>query len=121
MGSGRRYRADTGHAVQEAARLDHLLLLLLLTHLSEPQMPNRRAKKHLDTFGMRRRMAHARGLIDDATNHELLAINEVRVVFAHAEMPLRFTSAPIRIEARWFRDWAGRERTPPFRRGCGPC
>lgn len=70
----------TWHAPRaSAARLDHLLLILLLTHLSEPQMSKRRAKKILDTFGKRRRMAHA-------------------------EVPVRFGSAPVRDKAEDFRD-----------------
>ena len=101
---GSRYRADTGHAVQEAARLDHLLLLLLLTHMGLPHISNRR-EKTIDTFGKRRRLARKCGLIDDATNRDLVTINDVRVVFAHAERPIRFTSAPIRIEARRFGGW----------------
>lgn len=105
MAMGSRSKADTGHAIQKAAQLDHLLLLLLLAHLSEPQMSNRRAKKILDTFGKRRRMARALGLIDEATNDDLTAINAVRVVFAHAEIPVSFASGAVRKEARRFRAW----------------
>lgn len=78
MAMGSRSKADTGHAIQKAAQLDHLLLLLLLAHLSKPQMSNRRAKKILDTFGKRRRMARALGLIDEATNDDLTAIDQRR-------------------------------------------
>jgi hypothetical protein len=97
-------REDTGHAVQRAARLDHLLLLLLLTHMHLPHI-SRRREKQIDAFGNRRRMARALGLIDDATNSDLETINDVRIVFAHAEVPVRFTSAPVRMKARRFRDW----------------
>jgi hypothetical protein len=99
-----RSRADTGRAIQAAARLDHLLLLLLLTKLDLPHV-SRRREKTLDTFAKRIRLAHAGGLIDDATHSDLKTINEVRVVFAHAELPVRFTSAPIRIKARGFVGW----------------
>jgi hypothetical protein len=34
-----------------------------------------------------------------------MTINDVRVVFAHAERPIRFTSAPVRIKARRFDGW----------------
>jgi hypothetical protein len=94
--------------VQAVAHLDHLLLILLLLHLSEPQMSKRRAKNTLDAFGKRRRMAHALGLIDDATSGDLRTINAVRIVFAHAEVPVRFGSAPIREKAEDFRDWRRR-------------
>jgi hypothetical protein len=104
MAVGRRYRADAGHAVLEAARLDHLLLLLLLTYKDLPHISNRR-RKEIDTFGKRRRMALAHGLIDADTNHDLEAINDVRALFAHAERPLRFTSAPVRVKARRFNGW----------------
>jgi hypothetical protein len=88
-----RDRADTGHAVQEAARLDHRLLVLLLTHFAH--MPNRRAKKVLDdSFANRIVMAHALGAIDDAARDDLVAINAVRNVFGHAK---------VREEARRFR------------------
>ena len=107
MASGSRTRADTGHAVQAAARLDHLLLMLLLTHMDLPHISRRRART-VDTFAKRRRKVHARGLIDDATNSDLRTINDVRVVFAHAEEPIRFASAPVRIKARRFRDWKPR-------------
>jgi hypothetical protein len=98
MRSGARSRADTGHAVQAAARLDHLLLMLLLTHMDLPHV-SRRPARMIDRFDKRRRMAHGRGLIDEATNSDLRTINDVRVVFAHAEKPIRFASAPVRIEA----------------------
>jgi len=32
-------------------------------------------------------------------------INDVRVVFARAELPMRFSSAPVRIKARRFLGW----------------
>lgn len=53
-------------------------------------------------------MAHDLGLIDDATNSDLVTINAVRVVFAHAEEPIRFASAPVRKKAETFRDWKSR-------------
>jgi hypothetical protein len=92
MASGSRSRADTGRAVQAAARLDHLLLMLLLMRLDEPVMSKTRANKILATFGLRRRLAHEMGLIDDATNADLKTINAVRGVFAHAEEPITFRS-----------------------------
>ena len=94
-------KADTGHAVQEAARLDDALLKLLLTKLNRPHI-SRRTEQSIYSFGKRIRMAHARGLIDEATHDDLKTINAVRTVFAHAERPVRFTSAPVRIEARKF-------------------
>jgi ribosomal protein S18 len=97
-------KADTGHAIQAAARLDHLLLLLLLNKLNRPQIPRRTAKT-LDSFAKRIRLARALGLIDPATHSDLKTINDVRVVFAHAELPVRFTSAPARIKARRFTGW----------------
>ena len=97
-------RADTGRAIQEAARLDHLLLLLLLTKLNRPHISARTVKK-LDGFAKRIRLTRALGLIDPATYSDLKAINDVRAVFAHAERPVRFTSVPVRIKARGFQDW----------------
>ena len=98
------HRADTGRAIQAAAHLDHLLLLLLLTKLSLPHLSLQR-QRTLDTFAKRIRLAHVGGLIDDATNDDLKTINDVRVVFAHAELPMRFSSAPVRIKARRFLGW----------------
>ena len=103
MASGRS-KADTGHAIQAAARLDHLVLLLLLTKLNRPQISTRAAKK-LDSFAKRIRLARALSLIDHVTHSDLKTINDVRVVFAHAELPVRFTSAPVRIKARRFGGW----------------
>ena len=97
-------RADSGRAIQEAARLDDLLLLLLLTKLNRPHISARTVKK-LDGFAKRIRLARALGLIDPATHSDLKAINDVRAVFAHAERPVRFTSVPVRIKARGFQDW----------------
>ena len=102
-----RSKPDRGHALEEASRLDHSLLLLLLTKLDLPHISQRR-KRTLDTFAKRRRLALDRGLIDAATNKDLKAINDVRVIFAHAELPVRFTSAPVRIKARKFRGWKPR-------------
>ena len=59
---------DTGHAVQATARLDHALLILVLTHLDEPHLSNAKAKEMLATFYLRRTLAYELGLIDDATN-----------------------------------------------------
>ena len=98
------HRADTGRAIQAAAHLDHLLLLLLLTKLSLPHLSLQR-QRTLDTFAKRIRLAHVGGLIDDATNDDLKTINDVRVVFARAELPMRFSSAPVRIKARRFLGW----------------
>ena len=53
-------------------------------------------------------MAHALGAIDNATRDDLMAINAVRAVFAHAEMPVRFTSAPVRQKAGKFPAWKER-------------
>lgn len=100
-------KADTGHAIQKAAHLDHLLLLLLLTKLSLPHI-SRRREKTLNTFAKRLRLARAGGLIDAATHSDLKTINDMRVVFAHAELPVRFSSAPIRIKARRFLGWQPR-------------
>jgi hypothetical protein len=97
------HRADTGRAIQAAAHLDHLLLLLL-TKLSLPHLTLQR-QRTLDTFAKRIRLAHVGGLIDDATNDDLKTINDVRVVFARAELPMRFSSAPVRIKARRFLGW----------------
>jgi hypothetical protein len=95
---------DTGHAIQVAARLDHLLLLLLLAKLNRPHISARTVKK-LDGFTKRIRLARALGLIDPATRNDLKAINDLRAIFAHAERPVRFTSVPVRIKARGFQDW----------------
>ena len=100
-------RADTGHAMQVAARLDHLLLLLLLTGLNRPNISSRTVKK-LDGFAKRLRLARTFGLIDDVTYNDLKTINEVRALFAHAERPVRFTSVPVRIKARGFHEWQPR-------------
>jgi hypothetical protein len=75
--------------MQAAARLDHLLLVLLLTRLDKPEMSDSRAKEELGTFGLRRRLAHELSLIDDATNADLKTVNEIRAVFAHAESQRR--------------------------------
>ena len=50
------HRADTGRAIQAAAHLDHLLLLLLLTKLSLPHLSLQR-QRALDTFAKRIRLA----------------------------------------------------------------
>jgi hypothetical protein len=50
-------------------------------------------------------LARAYGLVDADTERDLKMINDVRVVFAHAEVPVRFTSAPVRIKAHHFRGW----------------
>jgi hypothetical protein len=89
---GESSKEQTGHAIQVAARLDHLLLMLILTHLDEPKLSNRRAKKTLDTFGKRRRLACDLGLITKAIDRALKLVNDVRVVFAHAEEPITFRS-----------------------------
>ena len=99
---------DTGHAVQATARLDHALLILVLTHLDEPHLSNAKAKELLATFYLRRTLAYELGLIDDATNADLTAINAVRAVFAHAEVPITFLSRPIAVEAEAFASWRPR-------------
>jgi hypothetical protein len=106
------HKADRGHAIHAAAHLHHLLLLLLLTDL--PRMSNSRAKKVLDIkFAARIKMASERGAIDEATHRDLVTINAVRVVFAHAETPVGFASKPVRDKASKFRDW--RERASALR------
>ena len=101
------HRADTGRAIQAAAHLDHLLLLLLLTKVNRPRV-SRRRQETLDRFTRRIRLAHVGALIDYATYSDLETINDVRVVFAHAERPVRFSSTPVRIKARRFLDWKPR-------------
>jgi hypothetical protein len=101
---GGRCKADTGHAVQEAARLENTLLCLLLVTLGRAHISTRTERK-LDSFGKRIRLAREMELIDAATHSDLKAINDVRAVFAHAELPVRFTSAPIRIKTRAFAAW----------------
>jgi hypothetical protein len=100
-------KADTGHAIQAAAQLDHLLLLQLLTKRNKRKISSRTAKT-LEGFARRIRLAHSRRLIDPATHRDLKTINEVRIVFAHAELPVRFTSASVRIKARAFDGWKPR-------------
>ena len=85
-------KKDTGHAIQVPAKLDHLLLMLILTHFDEPKLSKRRAKKTLDTFGKRRRLARDLGLINAHIDDALKLVNDVRVVFAHAEEPITFGS-----------------------------
>jgi hypothetical protein len=100
-------KEETGHAVQVAARLDHLLLALILTHLDEPKLSRRRAEKILNTFGMRRRLARDLDLIDEATEQALKLVNDVRVVFAHAEKPITFRS-------RYIEEVAGKDARRVF-------
>ena len=59
------------------------------------------------------------GRIDDATNRDLVAINDVRVVFAHAELLIRFTSASVRCSTQFPRLATARERSSSLRRGSG--
>ena len=100
--------AHTGRAIQAAAHLDHLLLLLLLTKMNRPHVSRRRQETLLDRFTRRIRLAHVAAVIDHATYSDLTTINDVRVVFAHAERPVRFSSTPVRIKARRFLDWKPR-------------
>ena len=106
--AGGRSKGETGHAIQAAARLDHGLLMLLLTHL--PELSKTRADEILDRFGKRRRLAHELGLIDDATDADLKTINEIRTIFVHAEVPITFRSRYIVDEAQTFAAWKPRAR-----------
>jgi hypothetical protein len=83
-------KEETGHAVQVAARLDHLLLMLILTHLDNPNISKGCAKKTFDTFYERRTFARDHGLISKATDEALKLVNDMRKVFAHAEEPITF-------------------------------
>jgi DNA-binding MltR family transcriptional regulator len=91
------YNKDTGYAILEAARLDALLLKLLLHAL--PSMSNNLAKALFDgplsNLSPKIDLARAMGLIDDDTRNDLRAIKNIRNVFAHAETPLCFTSPEI--------------------------
>jgi hypothetical protein len=80
---------DTARAVQAGGRLDHLLLMLILTHLNQTKIPNSVAER-LDTFAGKRTMAQERHLIDEAVVSDLTLVNDVRAVFAHAEVPITF-------------------------------
>ena len=100
-------KKDTGHAIQVPAKLDHLLLMLILTHFDEPKLSKRRAKKTLDTFGKRRRLARDLGLINAHTDDALKLVNDVRAVFAHAEEPITFRS-------RYIEEVAGKDARRRF-------
>jgi hypothetical protein len=58
--------------------------------LSPVPLDRNRIADRLDTFAGKRTMAEERGLIDAATVADLTLVNNVRVVFAHAEVPISF-------------------------------
>jgi hypothetical protein len=84
---------DRGHAVQVAAWLDNLLLRLILT-LALEEVPDKLARK-LDSFPKRRCFARGEHLICEDAEKALKLVNDVRVVFAHAEEPITFRSRHI--------------------------
>jgi hypothetical protein len=62
-----------------AARLYHLLVMLILKRLNEPKLSKRCGKKTLDTFGKRRRLARDLDLIGEATEAALKLLNIEKV------------------------------------------